>query len=168
MPAAVIDAGIVSPETSSNPHPESAEDRNEEPNRMRILSVSPFSEDHAALRRILDEKTFEILVASTRQEAVRRLRRASFSVVLCERDLTDGTWKDLLNHAGAGQQLPFLIVTSRLADDYLWAEVLNMGGYDVLAKPFRAQEVRHVVISAWARRQNPVRSAHSAGTAGTA
>jgi hypothetical protein len=30
---------------------------------------------------------------------------------------------------------PRVTVTSRLADDYLWGEVLNGGGYDLLAKP---------------------------------
>jgi DNA-binding response OmpR family regulator len=34
-----------------------------------------------------------------------------------------------------------LIVTSRLADDRLWAEALNLGAYDVIAKPFEASEV---------------------------
>src|SRR5438552_14250965 len=32
-----------------------------------------------------------------------------------------------------GDPHPFLIVTSRVADHSLWAEVLNLGGYDVLA-----------------------------------
>ena len=45
---------------------------------------------------------------------------------------------------------PPLVVTSRLADDYLWSEVLNLGGWDVLAKPFRQQEVLYVLDSACA------------------
>ncbi len=44
---------------------------------------------------------------------------------------------------------PNLIVTSRLADEGLWAEVLNLGGYDVLAQPFDAEEVYRVVFLAW-------------------
>jgi hypothetical protein len=32
-------------------------------------------------------------------------------------------------------------VTSRLADERLWAEALNLGAWDVLAKPFDADEV---------------------------
>ena len=40
------------------------------------------------------------------------------------------------------------IVTSRLADDALWAEVLNVGGYDLLLKPFRAEEVIRMVHAA--------------------
>jgi hypothetical protein len=44
---------------------------------------------------------------------------------------------------------PLLIVASRLADEYLWAEVLNLGGHDVLAKPFQGAEVQWVLESAW-------------------
>jgi len=49
---------------------------------------------------------------------------------------------------------PFLVVTSRLADDRLWAEALNLGAYDVLAKPFDKTEVNRIVRSAWLRWTN--------------
>jgi hypothetical protein len=62
--------------------------------------------------------------------------------VICERSLPDGEWKDLLG------KTPRLIVTSYAADESLWAEVLNLGGYDVLAQPFDEQEVRRVVALA--------------------
>jgi len=42
-----------------------------------------------------------------------------------------------------------LIVASRLADDRLWAEALNLGAWDVLAKPFDRREVFRSVKSAW-------------------
>jgi DNA-binding response OmpR family regulator len=48
---------------------------------------------------------------------------------------------------------PPLIVSSCVADDRLWAEVLNLGGYDLLTKPFLAAEVSRVVRMA-ARRGN--------------
>ena len=59
-----------------------------------------------------------------------------------------GTWRDLLHVNDDAAGPPLMIVTSRLADEYLWAEVLNLGGYDVLAKPFHEENVRHVVASA--------------------
>jgi DNA-binding response OmpR family regulator len=49
------------------------------------------------------------------------------------------------------RRAPLLLVTSRHADENLWAEVLNLGGYDVLLKPFDGAEVTRVV--AMARRQ---------------
>lgn len=51
----------------------------------------------------------------------------------------------ILRHAQAQSQPPKLIVASRLADERLWAEVLNLGGYDLLVKPFVADEVQRVV-----------------------
>ena len=57
-------------------------------------------------------------------------------------------WKQALADLRRMTQPPQLIVTSRLADDSLWAEVLNVGGYDVLAEPFDANEVERVIASA--------------------
>jgi DNA-binding response OmpR family regulator len=68
--------------------------------------------------------------------------------VICERDLAPGTWRDILDGAIVLPQPPCIIVTSRLADEYLWAEALNVGAYDVLAKPFETEEVVRIVSSA--------------------
>jgi FixJ family two-component response regulator len=68
--------------------------------------------------------------------------------VICECDLEPGNWKDVLDEVLALPQPPCVIVTSRLADDYLWAEALNVGAYDVLAKPFETEEVIRIVSSA--------------------
>jgi len=44
---------------------------------------------------------------------------------------------------------PLLILTSRLADERLWAESLNLGAWDVLPKPFQAGEAVRIVAAAW-------------------
>jgi FixJ family two-component response regulator len=44
--------------------------------------------------------------------------------------------------------VPPLIVTSRLADSTLWVEALNLGAYDVLAKPFERSELVRTVLGA--------------------
>src|SRR6266536_6407951 len=62
--------------------------------------------------------------------------------------LTDGAWRDILQHTLQEKSLPVLIVTSQVANDSLWAEVLNLAGYDVLAQPFDREEVTRVVTSA--------------------
>lgn len=40
-------------------------------------------------------------------------------------------------------------MTCRVADDSLWAEALNVGAYDVLAKPLDRTEVTRVLSLAW-------------------
>ena len=68
--------------------------------------------------------------------------RYDIAVVLWERDLMPGTtWVDLLESIKHLPNPPSLIVTPRLAGEYLWAEALNLGAWDVPAKPFDRSEV---------------------------
>jgi DNA-binding response OmpR family regulator len=113
--------------------------------RFTVLSVSPAPQDHLMLRHALDCAKWRVLAVATRRGALERLRVNPVSVIICESVLEDGTWRDLLDQSCACADGPPLIVTSRLADEYLWSEVLNLGGYDVLAKPFSDREVRHVL-----------------------
>ncbi len=54
---------------------------------------------------------------------------------------------------------PVLIVASRLADDRLWAEVLNLGAFDLLlGEPFDREEVLRVTESAWREANRTARS----------
>src|ERR1019366_5441293 len=89
--------------------------------------------------------------ASDLASALAFLQQHEIAVLLCERDLTQGTWTDVLEHIQALPNTPSLIVTSRLADDRLWAEALNLGAWDVLAKPFSHIEVIRSVHAAWRR-----------------
>ncbi len=114
-----------------------------------ILAVFPVGEDRSALEIILRQSDWQLQFAETFQEAQTLLRTSPVGVVISEGRLPDGrTWKDLL---GELQELPNprpLIVADRLADDRLWAEVLNLGGYDLLMKPFNTREVLHAVTTA--------------------
>jgi DNA-binding response OmpR family regulator len=131
--------------------------------RAGILSVSPSGNDHETLRHIVEDAPWDISVASTFSDAIAYLTRERAPlIVICESQLPDGTWKDVFIHLAQCPKPPILIVTSRLADEYLWAEVLNLGAYDVLSKPFNEREVRHVLGSVWERTGNEI-CAHAAG-----
>jgi DNA-binding response OmpR family regulator len=71
--------------------------------------------------------------------------------------LPPGSWKDVLEQVTILPDPPSLIVTSRLADERLWAEALNLGAYDVLAKPFDSAEAMRVIGAAWRAWGGPVR-----------
>jgi len=116
--------------------------------QIRVLSVSKDAEDHVTLRRILSGLPWVISAAPNCRQAIRQLSREKISVIFCESLLEDGTWKSVLRQISGKAHPPLLVVTSRVADDHLWAEVLNLGGYDVLAKPFNPEEVRHVCTTA--------------------
>jgi DNA-binding NtrC family response regulator len=112
------------------------------------LLVTPNDEDHWALIHILRPAGWAVDTARTCAEALRSLAIEPAPVVIVERCLPDGTWKTLLNQLMRMEFPPKVIVTSRLADERLWAEVLNLGGYDVLAQPFCATEALRCINSA--------------------
>jgi len=116
-----------------------------------VLAVSPLPADRVLLREILDQGPWKLHEASTCREALDLLRDNKVSVLLSERDHADGNWEELLNATARLPAPPQLIVFSRLADESLWAEVLNMGGFDVLLTPFEAEEVLRVTFAAWSR-----------------
>lgn len=133
-----------------------------------VLSISHVNEDHAVLKRILDPTRWQIKEADCCEAAFRVLCCCPVSAIITNDGLPDGDWVCILQRAQAQSPPPNLIVASRLADERLWAEVLNLGGYDVLMKPFQADEVRRVVSLACplpAKRGRPLVSAAFATTA---
>jgi len=126
---------------------------------VNILSVSPIDEDSLVLERIVNDSgwaeytdgKWRVIASRTLALAVTMLRQSHdpIPIVLSERDLLPGSWIDVLDQSMLLPDPPFLVVTSRLADERLWAEALNRGAYDVLAKPFDGKEVIRMVCSAW-------------------
>jgi DNA-binding NtrC family response regulator len=122
-----------------------------------VLSVSPCEKDHSFLSKVLTHSKWALCpnskwtlcTASALAPALTLLREGEVPIVLCERDLQPGTWKEMLAQLRLLPSPPLLIVSSRLADEHLWAEALNLGAYDVLAKPFDSREVVRILSLAW-------------------
>jgi DNA-binding NtrC family response regulator len=87
--------------------------------------------------------------------------------MISDADLSDGTWRDLLHKTSQMTNAPNLIVASRLADERLWADVLNEGGYDLLLTPFDSNEVVRILTQAWQdwrqKKNAPLQKAYGKG-----
>ncbi len=118
---------------------------------VTALSVSRIAADHASIESIFNDSGWTLHKADSLESALSILRGRRIGVVLCAGDSSPNMWKDLLEVLPLLQNAPSLIVTSRLADDRLWAEALNLGAYDVLAKPFDWRELTRTVHLAWLR-----------------
>jgi len=109
-----------------------------------VLSVSPNHEDCASLEGILDSQ-WTVIAGSTIASALSALREIPIPIVIYDCDVSSGSWSEMLERISLLPDPPLFIVTSRLADERLWAEALNLGAWDVLAKPFEADEVIRIV-----------------------
>jgi len=132
---------------------------------IAVLSVSSAEEDHFLLqdifstprRTLYPDLAFTMTARSTISAAKSVLQQGRIAIVICEHDLASGSWKELLDFAERLPAPPPVIVTSRGADERMWAEVLNLGGYHVLARPFNNEEVIRTVTSAWSLWQHQFR-----------
>ena len=119
------------------------------PKTFSSLAISPFTEDLAFLEQKFQEADWTLYVAHTYREALIRLSHVRVPIILCECQLPDGNWKDVLSQLAPMLDRPRLIVVSRHADERLWTEVLNQGAFDLLATPFREAELVFTIGSAW-------------------
>ena len=125
--------------------------------RVEVLLASRCEDDHGSLREIFRHSNWKLYEASNCIEALALLYQFHIPVVICDCSLPEGGWRTLLPVVEAFPGRPRLIVFSRLADEQLWGEVLNLGGYDVLSTPFDAGEVFRVSYLAWHSARNEAR-----------
>ena len=132
------------------------------PGTITVLSLSPAESDHAELEGTFRDTGLTLYPncrvalqpSPTLASTLAALRTRRIPIVLCDGDGDPYAWREIIE-AGRGMAAPpCVIVTSRLADDRLWAEVLNCGAFDLLSKPFDRGDVVRIVHSAWVHWQN--------------
>ena len=134
----------------------------ERPTVITILAISPFEEDHARLREIFSHTNWKLYSAHTWREAFQVLERVDISLVICERECPEGNWRELFGRIEEqGNPVPF-VVCSESPGLELWAEAINLGAFDVLAKPFDMVDVLRMVPASWQYYRHQLRRATSA------
>jgi DNA-binding NtrC family response regulator len=108
------------------------------------LVITANEGDRRLLLDVIKAASAKAYFAANLLEARQLLSRGDIRLVLIDGDDGALCWRKMLEHSPAGK----IVVYSGLADGRLCAEVLNLGGYDVLAKPLSAKEVAWVVRSA--------------------
>jgi FixJ family two-component response regulator len=118
---------------------------NAEP-RLAVLAILTSQSDRAQLQSVFENAGWRIVFANSIEEPTTQ----PIPIVLYDRDLPGLDWRQAIQQLSVSQPSRKIILASFVADDYLWEEVIHFGGYDILPKPFRESEVRHVIQFAWA------------------
>ena len=116
-----------------------------------VLVVSPADCDHLALARIFAHTSWQTSGAFSWNEARCWVEMHRTAVVITVHQMDGGQWVELAQKFAARPAAPELIVTADTADGSLWAEVFNRNAYDLLLRPFVADEVIRTVSGAWRR-----------------
>jgi DNA-binding response OmpR family regulator len=116
-----------------------------EQERAAIVFVSASAEDARAFREIAGGSRWLIVNVPDLVGAQAVIDKLRPRLVVCDTEIEGrGSWRYLLEGRGARPSFA-LIVVSRHVDEALRAEVLNLGGSDVLGKPFAVEHVERVI-----------------------
>ena len=124
---------------------------------IAVLAVTRQDATYLELRRVVEDGDWNLYtrrpltLQRTKSTAGAKsfLGRQPIPVLILDGDAVEGSWQEMARYSALQPSPSALIVTSRFADERLWAEAFDLGAYDVLAKPFVPDQVLRTVGLAW-------------------
>jgi len=119
------------------------------PDCLAVIGLMAGERDRLILEGVCSRNHWSVVFADNCDTARRAMDRIEAPVVLCDRDLPGKEWRRAVEILAASPQPPCILLLSKVVDDYLRDAVVGSGGYDVLRKPLRGDEVAHAIRLAW-------------------
>ena len=114
-----------------------------------VLLILASEKSTENLKVSLQPLNVDVVSAHDLQRARDRVREdRSIDVVVTDVTLPDGNWSDVLRYIVEESLSANMVVCTPVADEHLWSEVLWRGGYDILLRPYQAEQARRVVEGA--------------------
>ena len=130
---------------------------------LAIIGLVTGDEDRRLLYGICNRNGWHLFFAETCDEARAALDKLKAPVILCDRDLPGKGWRETVEGLASSSHRACIILVSGVLDAYLWDEVVRTGGYDVLYKPLREDDVVRSVKLAWSYWNSSKRTADLPG-----
>jgi len=112
---------------------------------INVIGLVTSNEDRRLLTEMCSRNRWHLLFTDTCEEARIALHKLKAPVILCDRDLPGRGWRETVEDLASSSHRACIILVSEVVDAYLWNEVVRTGGYDVLSKPLREDEVVRAV-----------------------
>ena len=110
-----------------------------EKSRLKILVLCAPLDDRFVLEELGKERSWELRFASSPQEGFRLVSEHHFELILCESDQPGYPWREVMDRLSASSPRSCILLVSSATGEYLWADILQHGGYGVLPRPLRKQ-----------------------------
>jgi DNA-binding response OmpR family regulator len=128
---------------------------------VRVLAATPNDRHFRALESAVFGTGWSLFRSRNIVEGLSAVINHQIEVIFTDCDLPDGTWMNMIESLRACRNAPRVIVFSSRADDRLWMDVLERGGYDLVAIPFDRAEVVRTGYRAWLSWQKKVQGLRS-------
>jgi len=106
-----------------------------------LLIATSRADDMSELKNLLRETEWELIGVSDLEHAAAALAAAKLPILLFDRDSAGAGWPAAIKQLIETRRSACVVLLSNVCDQYLWDEVVQHGGFDVLARPFRKERV---------------------------
>jgi DNA-binding NtrC family response regulator len=118
--------------------------RHSEESPPALLAVLSNTGDREVAAKLSGDNGWKVALAATLEQAWSKLAELQFAVVLLDRDLAESDWRTMVRSFTWRHPPPCVILASSVCDQYLFEEVIHQGGYDVISKPLKLEEVQRI------------------------
>ena len=115
------------------------------PGRVLVISTG---ENRDVVTAAMSHWSIESVPCSGVREARTLLPTARPSLIFCEEDLPDGTYRELLNDVSKTAKTRVVVISAAAEQDAHYNEALALGAFDMIASPCRRSDVQWVAIRA--------------------
>lgn len=116
---------------------------------MRLLVISGDAGLYSHLEEVASTCGWKIRRAATVEEAIPIVVSESSPLIIYDWNLTDDDWSSAFERLN-GLGVPMcILLASRVADPYLWQEVIRFGGFDLLPRSAPRDELIRKLRFAW-------------------
>ena len=116
------------------------------------VPVVALLEDEPSRRTLASVSSLDVYFAASCADAALLATRLNAPVILIDRDWTETEWRTAVKALASLPHRACVVLVSNVVDGYLWQDLVRRGGYDVLLKPFLADNAARVVklaLSYW-------------------
>jgi FixJ family two-component response regulator len=106
-----------------------------------VLLGSGRDDDCLTLQALFQGTQWTPIRAGNWSDMFKLVRQVDAPVVLCDRDLPGLEWQKGIPRLVSASSTPCLILLSDVSDPYLWDELVQHGGFDLLTRPFQREGV---------------------------
>ena len=117
--------------------------------QISVLAVGIGGRERQTLEELASEANLELVFAETWKDSMTLLRHTPSVIVLCDRDVPDASWRTAIEDLARVAPKSCVVLVSAVNDEYLWQEVVQHGGFDVVTKPFQSDQIRRRIDHAW-------------------
>ena len=113
--------------------------------RVRILVLSMPLEDRFLLERLARQNDWGLRFTNSPRDAFDLASQSHFELILCDCSEPGYPWREVIDRLAACSAQSCILLVSPVTGDYLWREVLQHGGYDILLRPLCEQPTLQAV-----------------------